>query len=243
VSALRVTVVMPARNEEASIGRVLGDIPRALVQTIIVVDNGSRDRTAEVARQHGASVVHEPVPGYGGACLAGLARVGAETDVVVILDADYSDHPEDLPALLAPIASGEADFVIGSRVLGGAEPGALPWNQRFGNALACLLMRVLYGVRFTDMGPFRAIRRDALLSLGMRDRTFGWNVEMQARALIAGLRIREVPVRYRRRIGKSKISGTAGGTIRAGTRIIGTIMMYYPAYRRSRRRLAEVDKP
>jgi hypothetical protein len=138
--------------------------------------------------------------------------------------------------LVAPIAAGEADLVIGSRVLGGAEPGALPWNQRAGNRLACALVRILYGARCTDMGPFRAIRREALLQLNMRDRTYGWNVEMLAKALIVGLRVREVPVRYRRRIGTSKISGTVKGTLRAGTSIIGTILMYYPEYRRARRR-------
>jgi hypothetical protein len=164
-----------------------------------------------------------------------MARANGDADVIVVLDGDYADFPDDLPALLDPIVRDEADLVIGSRVLGGAEPGALPWNQRFGNRLACRLMLLLYGARFTDMGPFRAIRRDALDRLGMQDPTYGWNVEMQARAVIAGLRIREVPVRYRRRIGRSKISGTAKGTIRAGTRIISTIVMYYPSYRRSRR--------
>ena len=231
----RVSVIMPARNEEASIGRVLDEIPRARVEQIIVVDNGSRDLTAEVARTRGATVVSEPRPGYGRACLAGIAAAGEGADVIVVLDADHSDFPEDLPLLLAPIEADVADFVIGSRVLGGAEPGALPWNQRFGNRLACWLMRLLYGVRFTDMGPFRAIRRDALVQLEMRDPTYGWNVEMQAKAVIAGLRTREVPVRYRRRIGQSKISGTVSGTIRAGTRIISTILMYYPSYRRSRK--------
>jgi len=237
MNGLRVAIVMPARDEEPSIGQVLDEIPRSLVSAIVVVDNGSTDRTSEVARAHGAVVVHEPRPGYGGACLAGIARTDDSIDVVVVLDADHSDYPDDLPALLSPIASGEADFVIGSRVMGGAEPGSLPWNQRFGNWLACRLMHILYGTRFTDMGPFRAIRRDALLSLGMRDRTYGWNVEMQARAVISGLRIREVPVRYRRRIGRSKISGTVTGTIRAGTRIIGTILMYYPLYRRTRKQV------
>ncbi len=235
---VRVAIVMPARNEAASVGLVLDQIPGDMVAQVIVVDNGSSDGTAEVARAHGASVVSEPEPGYGAACLAGIARVDETIGVIVVLDADRSDYPADLPLLLAPIESGEADFVIGSRVLGGAEPGALPWNQRWGNWLACRLMRLLYGVTFTDMGPFRAIRRDALLALGMRDRTFGWNVEMQARALIAGLRIREVPVRYRRRVGRSKISGTVSGTIRAGVKIIGTILVYYPAYRRTRRKNA-----
>lgn len=232
-NAMRVAVVIPARNEEAALGLVLDEIPRRGVDVVIVVNNGSTDRTADVARAHGAIVVEEAVPGYGAACLAGIARTDATIDVVVILDADHSDYPEDLPALLAPIAAGEADFVIGSRVLGGAEPGSLPWNQRFGNRLACALIRALYGASCTDMGPFRAIRRTALLGLHMRDRTFGWNVEMQAKALIAGLAIREVPVRYRRRIGTSKISGTVSGTIRAGSRIIGTILMYYPQYLRS----------
>ncbi len=235
MARLRVAIVMPARNEALAVGLVLEEIPWHLVDRVIVVDNGSSDGTAGVARAHGAGVVSQPEPGYGAACLAGIAQTTGETDVIVILDADHSDYPADLPLLLAPIASGEADFVIGSRILGGAAPGALPWNQRFGNRLACRLMGLLYGVRFTDMGPFRAIRRDALLALGMRDRTFGWNVEMQARALIAGLRIREVPVRYRRRVGQSKISGTVSGTIRAGVKIIGTILVYYPEYRRSRR--------
>ncbi len=233
---MRVAVIIPARNEEASIGQVLDEIPRAHAHVVIVVDNGSRDRTAEVARGRGAVVVEEPVPGYGRACLAGIARADSTIEVVVILDADRSDYPEELPMLVAPIAAGEADLVIGSRVLGGAEPGALPWNQRAGNRLACALVRLLYGARCTDMGPFRAIRREALLKLNMRDRTYGWNAEMLAKALIAGLRVREVPVRYRRRIGTSKISGTVKGTLRAGTRIIGTILMYYPEYRRARRR-------
>lgn len=235
----RVALVMPARNEEASIGRVLDDIPREWVDEIIVVDNGSADRTAEVARARSATVIREPVAGYGRACQAGIVQAGQRSDIIVILDADYSDFPEDLPAVLDPILKGEADFVIGSRVLGGAEPGALPWNQRFGNRLACRLMLLLYGARFTDMGPFRAIRRDSVARLGMRDPTYGWNVEMQAKAIIAGLRMREVPVRYRRRIGRSKISGTVSGTIRAGARIISTILMYYPSYRSSRRNRSE----
>jgi len=235
VSRLRVSVVMPARNEEASVGKVIDEIPRALVDRIIVADNGSTDATARVAREHGADVVHVPEAGYGRACLAGIAHAGNAADVIVVLDADYSDHPSDLAALLAPIAAGEADFVIGSRVLGGAEPGALPWNQRAGNRLACRLFLLLYGARFTDMGPFRAIRCDALQRLEMRDLTYGWNVEMQAKAVIHGLRIREVPVRYRRRIGKSKISGTVRGTVRAGNRIIGTLLMYYPLFMSKRK--------
>ncbi len=233
--SLRVSIVMPARNEEASVGKVIDEIPRTLVDRIIVVDNGSTDKTARVASEHGADVVHVNSPGYGRACLEGIAHAGRDTDVIVVLDADYSDYPEDLAHLLEPIASGDADLVIGSRVMGTASPGSLPWNQRLGNEMARALFLLLYGARFTDMGPFRAIRRDALEQLGMRDLTYGWNVEMQAKAVIAGLRIREVPVRYRRRIGKSKITGTVRGTVRAGNRIIGTILMYYPLYLRTRR--------
>lgn len=227
-------IIIPARNEEASIGLVLGEIPRELVAEVIVVDNGSSDATAAVARASGATVLAEPEPGYGVACLRGIAHTTDETDVIVILDGDHSDYPADLGELLAPIAAGTADFVVGSRVLGRAEPGALPWNQRWGNWLASLMMRVLYRRRFTDMGPFRAMRRAHLMAWEMRDRTYGWNVEMQAKAVIHGSRIVEVPVRYRRRIGKSKISGTVRGTIMAGSKIIWTILRYYPAYLRGR---------
>ncbi len=230
---LSTTVVIPAINEERSIGLVLDEIPRELVDEIIVVDNGSSDGTTDVARAHGATVLHEDTRGYGAACQRGIAHTGDDTDIIVILDGDHSDYPEDLPELLRPIVDGRADFVIGSRVLGRAEKGALPWNQRWGNWLACLLMRWLFGRRFTDMGPFRAIRRRHLLAFGMVDKTFGWNVEMQAKAIIDGVRIIEVPVRYRKRIGKSKISGTVKGTVLAGTMIIGTIFKYYPAYVRA----------
>ncbi len=232
---MKTTIVMPAFNEEQSIGRVLDEIPRESVREVIVVDNGSTDRTSDVASKHGATVLYERRRGYGAACLKGIAHTDGETDVIVILDADYSDYPEDLPEILLPIRENRADFVIGSRTLGRAERGALPWNQRWGNVLATLLMRLLYGVRFTDMGPFRGIRRDHLISYGMEDHTFGWNVEMQAKAIIAGSIIVEVPVRYRKRIGKSKITGTVRGTILAGTKIIGTIFKYYPSYLRARK--------
>jgi glycosyltransferase involved in cell wall biosynthesis len=226
---------MPAFNEERSIGSVLDEIPPGQADTVIVVDNGSTDRTAEIARDRGAVVVSESRRGYGAACLRGIRHTDDDTDVVVILDSDLSDYPEDLVDILRPIREGTADFVIGSRTMGHAEKGALPWNQRWGNALALLMMRVLYRRRFTDMGPFRAIRRDHLLGYGMSDPTFGWNAEMQVKALMAGSRVVEVPVRYRPRVGDSKITGTVRGTVKAGTKIIGTIFKYYPAYRRSRR--------
>jgi glycosyltransferase involved in cell wall biosynthesis len=232
---MNTVIVIPAFNEEQSIGLVLDEIPSGHADEAIVVDNGSTDSTADLARERGAVVLREERRGYGAACLKGIARTGDDVDVIVILDGDHSDYPEDLPVILAPILDGRADFVIGSRTLGGAEKGALPWNQRWGNVLATFLMRALYGVRFTDMGPFRAIRRDHLLAYGMVDRTFGWNVEMQAKAIMAGSRIVEVPVRYRKRIGKSKITGTVRGTVLAGTKIIGTIFKYYPAYLKSRR--------
>jgi glycosyltransferase involved in cell wall biosynthesis len=232
---VKTAIVIPAFNEEQSIGSVLDEIPPEHADEVIVVDNGSTDRTAAIAAERGATVLCEDRRGYGAACSKGIRHTGDGTDVIVILDADLSDYPDDLPGILQPIREGRADFVIGSRTMGRAEKGALPWNQRWGNALAVFLMRVVYGHRFTDMGPFRAIRRDHLLSYGMTDQTFGWNVEMQVKALMAGSRIVEVPVRYRPRVGKSKITGTVRGTVLAGTKIIMTIFKYYPAYVSSRR--------
>lgn len=220
---MRVAVILPARNEADALGHVLTELPREQLHEVIVVDNGSTDATAEVARRHGARVVVEPIPGYGRACLAGIAALDASTDAIAFMDADHSDYPEELPQLLAPIAEGRADLVIGSRVHH-AQPGSLTPQQRFGNRLACWLMRACFGARYTDLGPFRAIRRDALARLAMRDRAFGWTVEMQAKAARRGLRIVEVPVRYRPRIGRSKISGTARGTVLAGTAILSTIV-------------------
>ncbi|MBI2104385.1 MAG: glycosyltransferase family 2 protein [Candidatus Omnitrophica bacterium] len=220
---MQVGIIIPARNEASALGRVLAEIPRALVRETIVVDNGSTDGTAAVARQGGARVVTEPIPGYGRACLAGLSALSPSVDVVVFLDGDHSDDVAELPMLLAPIARGEADVVIGSRV-SRAEPGSLMLQQRLGNRLACWLIQRCFGVRYTDLGPFRAIRRRALESLDMQDRTYGWTVEMQAKAAARGLKIAEIPVRYRPRIGRSKISGTLQGTVQAGIAILSTII-------------------
>ncbi|MBL8841012.1 MAG: glycosyltransferase [Planctomycetes bacterium] len=218
--------VIPALNEEASIGLVLRDLPRPLVPRAIVVDNGSTDGTGAAAAAAGATVVREPRRGYGAACLAGIAALPPDCDVVLFLDADHSDHGEEAALLLAPIERGEADLVIGSRMRGRAEPGALLPQARFGNALACFLMRLLYGFRYSDLGPFRAITREALARIGMVDTNFGWTVEMQLKALHHRLRIVEVPVSYRRRKGVSKITGTVSGTLRAGWKILWTIFRY-----------------
>jgi glycosyltransferase involved in cell wall biosynthesis len=228
-----VDAVIPALDEEATLPGVLGELLRRrhgagfILRQVIVVDNGSRDGTARVARARGARVVAEPRRGYGSACLAGLAelgRVDPPPEAVVFLDADGADDPEDLPALLAPLCDGQADLVLGSRVLGGAEPGALSPQQRAGNRVATAFIRVLYGHRYSDLGPFRAIRCSALFALGMRDRGYGWTVEMQVKALRHGLRVVEVPVRYRRRAGgDSKVSGTLRGVVGAGIKILVTI--------------------
>ena len=218
---LRVGVVIPARDEALALPAVLPRLPSWLTE-VVVVDNGSRDGTADIAAALGARVVSEPRRGYGAACLAGIAALSPEVDTVLFMDADAADDPEDIPALLAPILAGEAAMVVGSRVAQAA-PGALTPQQRFGNALACGLMRGVWGGRFTDLGPFRAIRREALERLAMQDMTWGWTVEMQVRALRMGLNVAEVPVRYRRRIGVSKISGTVMGSARAGTKILWVI--------------------
>jgi|SRR6476661_417195 len=228
----RVSVIIPAHNEANAIGLVLAEIPAGLVQEVVVVDNNSTDNTSAVARARGATVLHEPRPGYGYACLAGMAHCYAAAlkplpDIIVFLDGDHSDYPEEMPLLLAPLLCGEADLVIGSRALGQREKGSLLPQQRFGNWLATRLLRLRYGGHFTDLGPFRAIRTAALQQLGMADKTYGWTVEMQIKAARLGLRTTEVPVRYRRRIGTSKVSGTIRGTLGAGYKILWTIYRYW----------------
>lgn len=220
-----VSVVVPALNEEATIGEVVAAVPRGIAREVIVVDNGSSDATAARARAAGARVVSELRRGYGRACGAGVRAVDAACEIVVFLDGDGSDRPELMEGLLRPITEGRCDFVAGSRVLGRRERGSMSWTQLAAGRLAGALIRGLYGVRFTDMCPFRAIRRDALDRLGMREETYGWNLEMQMRAARAGLRILEVPVAHRRRVGGvSKVSGTLRGTWAAGGRILATFI-------------------
>jgi glycosyltransferase involved in cell wall biosynthesis len=223
---VRVSVIIPVFNERDSLSLVVADIPRERVFEIVVVDNGSTDGTALVARDLPVRLVREERRGYGSACLAGVAALEASPpDVVVFLDGDYSDHPEELPLLLEAIERG-ADLVIGSRTIGKREPGALLPQARFGNLLACFLIRLLYKHRFTDLGPFRAIRWAAYRRLDMCDSNFGWTCEMQVKALREGLCVAEVPVSYRRRVGVSKITGTLAGTLRAGYKILWTIAKY-----------------
>jgi len=225
---LRIAVLIPALNEETTLPRVLADLPKTLVEEIVVVDNGSSDRTSAVARAGGATVLSESQRGYGWACLTGIAYLKTKApDILVFLDGDYSDHPDELPTVVEPIITGGYDLVIGSRTKGEAEPGALLPQARFGNALATFLIRLLYGFRYSDLGPFRAIRFPALLQLAMKDRTYGWTVEMQIKAVQQGLRVTEVPVRYRKRVGGvSKVSGTIKGTVLAGYKILWTVFRY-----------------
>ncbi|MBO0933970.1 glycosyltransferase family 2 protein [Fibrella aquatilis] len=224
-----VIVIIPAFNEENSVGKVVRDIPREWIDEIIVVNNNSNDLTAVQAAAAGATVLDEPIQGYGRACLRGIAYAQnrqQKPDILVFLDADYSDYPAELVELIAPILANSADMVIGSRALGQRQSGSMTPQQVFGNWLATWLIRLFYGVHFTDLGPFRAIRLSSLVALDMRDETYGWTVEMQVKAAKQGLRSVEVPVRYRRRIGHSKISGTVKGTILAGYKILTTIFKY-----------------
>ncbi|MDJ0613461.1 MAG: glycosyltransferase family 2 protein [Rhizobiaceae bacterium] len=216
-----VGLVIPTQNEEAAIGKVLADVPN-WVDTIVVADNGSLDRTVEVATEAGAKTATGFSGEYGAACLAGIATL-PDHDIIVFIDGDYSDYPQQMNRIVDPIAEGKADMVIGSRRLGHCENGSLTLPQRFGNVLACFLIERIWKFRYTDLGPFRAIAVPSLTRLDMKDKAFGWTVEMQIRALQEGLRIKEVPVDYRARIGHSKISGTIKGTFLAGYAILGTI--------------------
>jgi glycosyltransferase involved in cell wall biosynthesis len=219
----RVCLIIPALNEEEPIGEVVRSVPRDIVDEVLVVDNGSTDRTAERAQEAGARVIHESRRGYGRACQAGIAALGAGCAVAVFLDGDGSDRPEQISRLIAPILSEERDFVIGSRIRGRREPGSMNPAQIFAGRMAGWLMRMLYGVKYTDMCPFRAIRRDALARLGMAEETYGWNLEMQMRAAKAGLRILELPVDHQlRKGGQSKVSGNLAGTLRASGRLLWT---------------------
>lgn len=229
---MRVSVIIPTHNEAESIGRVLADLPAALVTEILVVDSNSTDGTPEIAAKMGARVFQEPRRGYGRACLTGLANV-TSPDVVVFLDGDYSDRPDELPLLLNPIIDGHADITLGSRLGKHSTRGAMAWHAVFGNRLAAALIRFLYGARITDLGPFRAARADVLLQLDLRENTYGWAVEMVLKGALGGFRIVEVPVSYHPRIGKSKISGTMSGTLGAAWFIFSLIVRYYFRRRRS----------
>ncbi len=228
---MRVSVIIPTRNEALSIGQVLADLPKDFVSEIIVVDSNSTDDTREIAARMGARVIPEPRRGYGRACLTGLAAASTP-DVVVFLDGDYSDRPAELPRLLAPIAEGRADITLGSRLTGPQTPGALPWHAAFGNRLAAYLITQLFGQRITDLGPFRAARAEVLRALALEEATYGWAVEMILKGALQRFRIVEVPVSYHPRIGKSKISGTVKGTLGAAWFILSRIVRYY--FRRRR---------
>jgi glycosyltransferase involved in cell wall biosynthesis len=224
-----IKVIIPAFNEENGVGHVIREIPSDLVDEIIVVNNASTDATERIALELGATVLREPVPGYGRACLKGIDYLKLSTlrpDIVVFLDADHSDYPEQMRMIVKPIVDGDADLVIGSRSLGRREKGSMTVQQLFGNWLATRLLTMLYNARFTDLGPFRAITFSSLLELDMQDKTYGWTVEMQLKAARKKFRCVEVPVGYRKRIGFSKISGTVKGTLMAGYKIIATIFRY-----------------
>ncbi len=227
---MNIIVIIPAYNEEEAIGKVIAEIPKEWAREIVVIDNRSTDQTALRAAEAGATVVHEPLPAYGQACLRGMAYVQSlplPPDIIVFVDGDHSDYPEQLPDLIKPILEENYDMVIGSRALGKRERGSMTPQQVFGNWLATFLMRLLYGVKYTDLGPFRAIKWDKLLALDMQDTTYGWTVEMQLKAAKQRMKTMEVPVKYRKRIGFSKISGTLKGVILAGYKIITTIFKYW----------------
>ena len=226
---INIRVIIPAFNEQNALGKVLGEIPADLVKEIVVVDNASTDNTAQIAIKLGVTLLKESMKGYGNACLKAIdyiASLDEPTDIVVFLDADYSDYPREMNQLIKPIVKDNYDLVIGSRTLGEKERGSMTIYQVFGNWLATMLMRIFYHIKFTDLGPFRAIKFDKLILLSMQDKNYGWTVEMQVKAAKHKLRCVEVPVDYRKRIGFSKVSGTLKGTIMAGYKIIWTIFKY-----------------
>ena len=221
-----VDVIIPAFNEEKSVGLVINEIPQGIAREVVVCNNASTDRTAESARMAGATVVNQPLKGYGNACLAGIEYLRGKTlapEVVVFMDADHSDYPGEIQDILDPFGRDDIAMVVGSRTLGERQRGSITIQQRFGNWLATSLIRMIYGYRFTDLGPFRAIRWDTLMQMDMEDKNFGWTVEMQVKAAKMGIGCTEVPVNYRKRIGKSKVSGTIRGTVMAGYKILWTI--------------------
>lgn len=224
-----IKVIIPAFNEQNAVGQVLREIPSGLVSEVIVVNNGSTDDTEAVARKLGATVLTEQQKGYGNACLKGMAYIASlseKPDIIVFIDADYSDYPEEMVAMVQPIIENKADLVIGSRALGQRERGSMAPQQIFGNWLATALLKKFYNVEFTDLGPFRAIRYSSLMQINMQDKTYGWTVEMQLKAAKNKLNCTEIPVKYRKRIGVSKVSGTIKGTFMAGYKIIWTIIKY-----------------
>jgi len=223
---LKIDVIIPAFNEENGVELVIGEIPKNIVREIVVCNNASTDKTARNAMQAGATVVEQNAMGYGNACLAGidyLRKKEEQPDIVVFIDADYSDYPAEIPSVIAPISEEGYDLVIGSRALGNKESGSMTPQQLIGNWLATALIKMIYKYEFTDLGPFRAVRWDALIEMDMKDKTYGWTVEMQVKAAKLGMKCTEVPVNYRRRIGKSKVSGTVKGTVMAGQKILWTI--------------------
>lgn len=228
-SKSNIVVIIPAFNEENSVAKVINDIPRNIVNEIIVVNNNSNDLTKVNAKNAGATVIDEPTQGYGNACLKGISYIKGITtkpDIIVFIDADYSDYPEEIEQLISPIISQDYDMVIGSRALGNREKGSMTPQQIFGNWLATTLIKLLYKTSYTDLGPFRAIKYDKLIEIEMKDKTYGWTVEMQLKAAKQKLKVIEIPVKYRVRIGHSKVSGTVKGTIGAGYKIIATIFKY-----------------
>lgn len=223
---LSITVIIPVFNEEESLPKVIAALPKDIIQDIIVVNNGSTDNSSNIAQDAGCRVVLEPSRGYGRACLKGISSIKKGTDIIVFIDGDYSDHPEQLKELVNPIVKEGYNFVIGSRLLGKREKWSMTPQAFFGNKLACFLMNLFWNYKYTDLGPFRAITLEALNKLNMTDQDFGWTIEMQIKAIKEKLIIKEVPVNYRRRIGQSKISGTIKGTILAGEKILRTIFKY-----------------